>query len=490
MWANLVEIGVTQTYDELVGAKGREINFRAERVPARLVFDGQIPRVKISGQSYELIDLSVSGMAVKSSDQSSDELFVGDEYLFTVSENGSNLLAAQGRIARTETIAGGKKIGISVAGDGLDIPALKSAHMRAAVACDPKFSLEDLRTHVPASYRAFIADLEYLLCAYKGSIKDYVERIDPTEEEIEDFLQSCEARAIPEWRSLCYEGNKLAQQMQDPKVFHWCKTFTEAVITSETIVSPLQQRAYKKPLGYPGDYKVMDYVYEWTREGEDPYAQFVHRLALEPMKCVQTRLKTQQEIILSELKNAPKNKPFRITNLACGTAQEIRNILIDGQFDVPADITLIDQEKKTLSFAYERTFPLVQQWKGLVRLKYLNTSFRALMRPGELLEGLGRQNLIYSLGLFDYLKEKRGKALVRGLFEHLEPGGLLVIANLKEGGISKWTSEFMSDWPMIYRTDEEMLALGENLPGAELSIKTDSLNEVLFLMARKKCGAK
>jgi len=480
---------VTQTYDELTGAKGREVNFRAERTPARSVFAGTAPLVKVGTLTCGLIDLSVSGLAVKSSVHCSSDLSIGEEVPITVSENGHTLLISRGRIARTEAVAGGDKIGISLSGEGLDIQALKAAHLRAAVTSEKKYSLGELRAHVPTAYRAFIADLQYLLCSYKGSIKDYIERIDPTEEEIEDFLQTCEERAIPEWRSLCFEGNKLAGQMLDPQVFQWCKTFTEAVITSETIVSPLQQRAYEKPLGYPGDYKVMDYVYEWTREGEDPYAQFVHRLALEPMRCVQTRLKTLQDIILSELKNAPRNKSFRLTNLACGTAQEIRNILVDGQFKTPMDIALIDQEKKTLSFAYERTFPLVQQLKGLVRLKYLNTSFKELMRPGKLFEGLGRQNLIYSLGLFDYLKEKRGKALVRGLYEHLEPGGLLVIANLKEGGISKWTSEFMSNWPMIYRTKDEMLTLGENLHGAELSIKTDSLGEVLFLMVRKKSVA-
>ena len=477
---------MAQSYDELSGAEGREVFFRAERIPARALFGDRQPKVKLHNHEVSLVDLSMSGVALKVPTTEMNGFAKDAEFPLVIDFKGKTLFEGTGRVARIEENDDGAKLGVALPSAYLDLDALRSEVLQVSAVSDREINYLDVRQNVSEHYRAFIADLSFLLLGYKRRIENFVAQMEPTKDQIEEFLQACEASAIPQWRALCEEGNALMADMTDAEELRWSKLFTEINITTETMVSPLQRRAYEKPLGYPGDYRVMDYVYEWAREGDTPYAQFVHRLALEPMECVKTRLKKQEEIILREIESADKSEPFRITNMACGTAQEIRNLLDRKAFTSPVDMTLVDQEKNTLAYAYERTYPAVQKLKGLVTLKYWNASFKQLLRPNELLGGLAGQNLIYSLGLFDYLKEKRGQRLVSGLYDKLAPGGLLVIANLKEGAVSKWTSEFMSDWPMIYRTPEEMKRLADNLDGAGVSIETDDLDEILFLKIRKQ----
>ncbi len=476
---------MVQNYEELSGADGREVFFRAERFPARLFFGENLPLVRLHNQEVGLLDLSMSGLALEVPSSQMNGFAPEAEFPLELAFQGNTLFSGTGRIARIEATNRGAKLGISLPAAYLDLPAIKTKILQASAVSEEKLCIKAVRTHVPEIYRTFISDLVYLLRTFRYEIEDFVQQTSPTPDEIEAFLQACEEQAVPQWRMFCEQGNELMGQMSGPEEIRWSKKFTEALVTTETLVSPLQKRAYEKPLGYPGDYKVMDYAYEWQREGADPYAQLIHRLALEPMKCVRTRLQKQQDIIKQELERADGNRPLRIANIACGTGQEILNLLDEDAFSVPVDMTLIDQEKNTLAFAYERTYPHIQRLKGLVTLNYWNASFRQLMKPDSLFGQLGGQDLIYSLGMFDYLKEKRAKTLVKDLYKHVAPGGLLVIANLKEGGISRWTSEFTSDWSMIYRSENEMAALADGLDAADVSLLQDELNEVVFLCVRK-----
>ena len=68
-------------------------------------------------------------------------------------------------------------------------------------------------------------------------------------------------------------------------------------------------------------------------------------------------------------------------------------------------------------------------------------------------------DLIYSAGLFDYLKTQSAIATVRALFHCLKPGGLLVVANLTEANPEIAYMETVMDWWMQYRGEAGALAL-------------------------------
>ena len=93
-------------------------------------------------------------------------------------------------------------------------------------------------------------------------------------------------------------GNQLVEGiMSDKQQLADIKTYTEAVLTPEFCNGPVWWRSYRKPAGYPGDYEIMNYVYDWQREGQDVYAQLLHRLGLDVSECIATRMEVvRQEI--------------------------------------------------------------------------------------------------------------------------------------------------------------------------------------------------
>jgi hypothetical protein len=68
--------------------------------------------------------------------------------------------------------------------------------------------------------------------------------------------------------------------MDTPDVLRATKLFTEQVLTPEFMGGPIWNRSYRKPFGYPGDFQMMNYVYEWLPRGATVYEKLLHRLGL------------------------------------------------------------------------------------------------------------------------------------------------------------------------------------------------------------------
>ena len=98
-------------------------------------------------------------------------------------------------------------------------------------------------------------------------------------------------------------------------------------------------------------------------------------------------------------------------------------------------------------------------------------------------ENLSNLDLIYSAGLYDYLRDSIARRLTRRLYSMLKPGGKLFIGNLKEAADSTWMMEYVSSWFLQYRTEESMLQLASPLSPAPAStqIVKDETGLCLFL---------
>src|ERR1700722_17021779 len=91
-----------------------------------------------------------------------------------------------------------------------------------------------------------------------------------------------EARLLQQWQGLWRTGNDLVRDILGERDrLQATKAYTELVLTPEFNLGAIWNRAYSKPLGDPGGFEVMNYVYSWQRTGADPYAMLIHRLGLE-----------------------------------------------------------------------------------------------------------------------------------------------------------------------------------------------------------------
>jgi uncharacterized protein (DUF2126 family) len=103
------------------------------------------------------------------------------------------------------------------------------------------------------------------------------------------------------------------------------------------------------------------------------------------------------------------------------------------------------------------------------------------------LQTLPPQDLIYSVGLIDYLTDRRAASLVRRLYDLVAPGGMLIIGNMNEMPQSNlWPMEFITDWSLYYRTEVQMLAWTEGLDPAGVRTATEPTGRVRLLYVAKR----
>jgi glycine/D-amino acid oxidase-like deaminating enzyme len=123
-----------------------------------------------------------------------------------------------------------------------------------------------------------------------------------------------------------------------------------------------------------------------------------------------------------------------------------------------------------------------------VTVRCLHFSVRQLLKPMtpedyEVRETLGQLDLAYSAGLYDYLPELVAARLTSVLYARLRPGGRLLLGNMVETPDTTWILHFVLGWPLLYRTDDEMLRLARRLAPtpASVSITRDSTERCIFL---------
>jgi hypothetical protein len=259
------------------------------------------------------------------------------------------------------------------------------------------------------------------------------------------------------------------------------------LVTPEFMDAPNWRRSYEKPLGYPGDYAIMNYFYSGAAEGDGLFAKMVHRLGNEhpTPNSIPLRMRVLLETIERTASTMNGGREVRITSLGCGPAREVAEYLKTHQNGHRVAFTLIDQDEQALSHAYSQIYPLMCEFQDRVRANCLHLSFSQLIRDPAVLEEAKDQDLIYSSGLFDYLPQEACKFLISNLYQRLVSGGLLTICNVLAPTRVFWSPEFILDWSMIYRTKEEMLDMASGAPGAEVDVGTDSSGHIYVLNLRK-----
>jgi SAM-dependent methyltransferase len=303
------------------------------------------------------------------------------------------------------------------------------------------------------------------------------------------MLDQCFARFYKDWDSLRAQANELIRDVwSDPDAFKAVKWVTETLVTPELSAGPAWARSYKKPLGYPGDYVIMNYFYDQAWEGDTLFAKLVHRLlTTDPLPaCVIPRMEMLRDAIARTLEERKtRAQPVRIASLGSGPAREVEEYLKRWQAPQPLHVILIDQDERALSYAYNRLYPLAARSAAPVKVQCLYVSFSQLVRNADVLRSLPQLDLVYAAGLVDYLRPITAKTIIRTLYAQLRSGGRLVAGNMKARPDVGWTNEFALDWPLILRTEDEMTDLAHGLEAAEVDVRLERTGYTYLLFVTK-----
>ena len=225
---------------------------------------------------------------------------------------------------------------------------------------------------------------------------------------------------------------------------------------------PLSRRIYEKPRGYAGDARMMDLIYKTARPsgasdtGQRVYEFITDRNCARGARARKERLADLLHTTIRE-HEAPE-----ILSVACGHMRETQ-LLSTKQLSRANRIVAFDQDEESLA-------EVSRSMRGCEALSIVPGSVRRLIAGRH---ELGSFDLIYSLGLYDYLEQPIARRLTQVLFDALNPGGRLVIANFLPNDSSGFMEAFL-DWDLIYRTKQEIMDIAVELNEGTISSKSYS----------------
>ncbi len=479
------------SYEDLRGSTGRRAFFRPQRYDAAEIFPTPPPRVTLGEVVWRINDISLSGIAITSKDTQDNDISVGESVPITINQSGISLFDGRATVMRIEPSGFGSKLALRFDDSFIDVPSLRKKDAQARLRGQFATLQPTRNDAVSKEYRVLCSDILSTFRSYRNFLEQRSDEFNAAKADNSGAFELCLEQMMPQWRELWLRGNEATEAVMDDKVrLDALKNLTELVLTPEFNHGPIWERSYSKPLGYPGDFQVMNYVYDWKREGRDTYGQIIHRLGLDVAECIGTRMDVVIETVLRIARMKPAGETARILSLGSGPAREVKQIYEQtARGTTKFEYTLVDQEEQALQYAYEGNYPSAMAHGAGASVNCLNLSFTDILRGNLDDKNAYNQDMVYSVGLFDYLKDRRARALAKSLFELVKPGGLLVLGNMNKCALSNlWPMECLTDWRLYYRDDTDMLGWAEGLDKESAWTEIEPTGRVRLLFVRKPGG--
>jgi extracellular factor (EF) 3-hydroxypalmitic acid methyl ester biosynthesis protein len=242
---------------------------------------------------------------------------------------------------------------------------------------------------------------------------------------------------------------------------------------------PFTYRAFSKPRGYAGDAVMMDYIYGYHDADAAALTPTAAKIFAFTTKTPAPQSVRFRRSVLAETIDdcaLQSSGPIEVVAIAAGHLREIDLSLAakNGR----AKVLALDQDEDSLQqVARDYSRYGVETREASVRSILANRT------------RIPECDLAYTAGLYDYLPDAAATRLTTEMFNALRPGGTLLVANFLPDIIDAGYMESVMDWHLIYRSDEDMRRLTEQISAADVTRVDqfhDPFDNVTFLQMTKR----
>ena len=262
------------------------------------------------------------------------------------------------------------------------------------------------------------------------------------------------------------------------------------------LCAPFAYRSYQKPLGYAGDYEMVNMMLRDPQEGTSLFAKVFNVWLLHQGSAAAHRNRSallKQRLIEEAATAARAGRKARILNLGCGPACEIQDFMAESELSEWTQFTLMDFNDETLQHAGQVLRRKQLEHRRSTSIELVKKSVQQLLKDMVRADGLSRGksfDFIYCAGLFDYLPDRTCRRLMTLLYHSLAPSGLVLATNVTPFNPNRGSLELILDWHLIYRDAAQLAALRpEGLPEEAVRIHSDLTGVNVFLEARNTNGS-
>ena len=234
------------------------------------------------------------------------------------------------------------------------------------------------------------------------------------------------------------------------------RSFAQTALHPLLLRAPFVFRTYTKPLGYAGDYQMVNQILDEPRQGPSTYFQMINVAFLQNVLAEAHRNRIDILVgFLRRMADAARlsGKTFRILNIGCGPAVEIQRFLQTYPSPELLSFELVDFSEETLAWTRNKLTSIVEETGKPVTINYVQDSVQHLLkrRIEPATENAREFDAVYCAGLFDYLSDKVCSRLMVHFATRINQGGMLLVTNVHSNTSTRFFMEHLLEWYLIYR---------------------------------------
>ena len=243
------------------------------------------------------------------------------------------------------------------------------------------------------------------------------------------------------------------------------------------------ERSYHKPKGYAGDFLMIEHVYKNIPKGDGRLGELVDAFCLQ--RPASKAIRGRRRLMAGQLAAltapfAEKGERIAIMNLACGPNRELFDFLKECPYSDLIEALCVDIDSEALQYTNRH----VNTFSHLASIRLMNENV-IKWSLGRVKHQIGPQNIIYSVGLCDYLDDRLFKAMITRCYQHLKPGGTLILGNYTQHKDAVFMDRILR-WELIYRTAGQLEQLFADTPFSRVTVLSEDEHVNLFALAVKE----
>jgi extracellular factor (EF) 3-hydroxypalmitic acid methyl ester biosynthesis protein len=256
------------------------------------------------------------------------------------------------------------------------------------------------------------------------------------------------------------------------------RSFVQTALHPLLLRAPFVYRTFAKPLGYAGDYEMVNQILGDPQQGTSTYFQVINAQFLQA--AVAEAHRNRINTLVGYLNRAAElaeteQRQVSILNVGCGPAVEIQRFIETHPDPGRLSFTLVDFSEETLAYTRDRLSNAAQARGKKVHIQYVHESVHDLLKRAVRRDESADRELfdfVYCAGLFDYLSDKVCARLLQYFVQRTREGGNVLVTNVHSSNPQTGVMEHVLEWHLIYR-DEHTIETVLPTPREATRIYTD-----------------
>nr|WP_245175704.1 MULTISPECIES: class I SAM-dependent methyltransferase [unclassified Cupriavidus] len=250
----------------------------------------------------------------------------------------------------------------------------------------------------------------------------------------------------------------------DPEIAPVHRTYAQSALHPLLLRAPFVYRTFTKPLGYAGDYEMVNQILSDPQQGPTTYFQIVNTAFLKA--AVATAHRNRIDLLVDFLTRQAERaraagRPLRVLNVGCGPAFEIQRFVREYPNPELLSFQLVDFSEETLDYTRNSIERAASGAGRKVSVEMVHQSVHDLLKRRISPDDISAREFdaVYCAGLFDYLSDKVCTRLLAYFASRSRTGGQILVTNVHANNPEKFGMEHLLEWYLIYRDDAGMAQL-------------------------------